>query len=80
MPLGGSKGTQRDLFTCHGRADVAGADGAALAMARKQSSEQGEGSCLPSSAPGEQGGPGASSCQGTVRGSFSSEWIHTLKG
>lgn len=56
MPLGGSKGTQRDLFTCHGRADVAGADGAALAMARKQSSEQGEGCCLPSSAPGEQGG------------------------
>lgn len=55
MPLGGWKGTQTDLFTCHRRADVAGADRAALTAAQKHSSEQGEGCCLPSSAPGEQG-------------------------
>lgn len=61
MPLGGWKGTQRDLFTCHGRAGVAGVDGVALAITQKLGSEQGEGCCLPSSAPGEQGVQGASS-------------------
>lgn len=34
---------------------MAGADGAVLTTAQKHSSEQGEGCCLPSSAPGEQG-------------------------
>lgn len=48
-------------------------------MARKQSSEQSEGCCLPLCAL-ESRGPGAFSCQDMVRGSFSSEWIHTLKG
>ena len=78
MPLGGWEGTRRDLFTCRERAAVAGADGAALAMARRRSSEKDEGCCLPLSAPGDQGGPRATLCQGTVRGSFSLERIHTL--
>lgn len=80
MPLGGWEGTRRDLFTCRERAATAGADKAALAVARRRGSEQDEGCCLPSSPPGDQGALGATSCQGVVRGSFSLEGIRTLEG